>query len=266
MKTIARYIKIYFMVISQYVKTRMQYRADFFVGMLGVSALNLANVAILWLIFNTIPAIKGWTYNELLFFFGFFLLAHTPQQFFFDIFWYLSGQLRSGEFIRYYFKPLNMMFYFMSWHLDLKGFAHLGFGIAITVYAAGRLAIDWSVWTILLLAVNWVSASLIMISLVVGGMSSAFWIINSNSLTITISGVRDIAKYPLDIFNDLFRGIFTFIAPIGFIAFYPCQILLRPVSEVPAAAWASPAAGFLMFGIAYLIWKKGVSIWAGTGS
>jgi len=266
MNTIARYLKIYTMVVSQYVKSRMQYRADFIVGMFGMLASNLANVVILWLVFANIPSIKGWNYNELLFFYGFFILALTPQQLFFDMFWDLGHLLQTGDFIRYYFRPINMMFYFISWRLDIKGITQLLVGIAVTIYASIKIGIIWTLPMALLLFINWVSASLIMIALLVGGMSSAFWIINANSLTGTITSIRDFGRYPLDIFNKTFRIIFTFVAPIGFLAYYPTQIALRPASEIPAAAWFSPIIGFVMFFLAYQIWRKGINSYSGTGS
>ncbi len=266
MKTIAYYLKIYVMVVSQYVKSRMQYRADFFVGMIGMLAANLANVVILWLVFTNIPSIKGWNYNELLFFYGFYMLAQIPQQLFFDMFWDLGHLLQTGDFIRYYFRPVNMMFYFISWRLDIKGFTQLLVGIVVTIYASISIGIVWTIPMALLLFLNWVSASLIVISFVVGGMSSAFWIINANSLTGTIANIRDFGRYPLDIFNKTFRVIFTIAAPIGFLAYYPTQIALRPIAEIPVASWFSPIVGVIMFFLAYQIWRKGINSYSGTGS
>jgi ABC-2 type transport system permease protein len=178
----------------------------------------------------------------------------------------LSHQLQSGWFIKCYFRPLNMMFYYTSQYFDLKGLVMMVFGIVLLAVSGSRLRIAWSLPKILFLVANWASASLILISIIVGTMSSAFWIINANSLAGNIVTVRDFARYPLDIFNTAFRRIFTFAAPIGFIAFYPCQALLRPAAEVSPAAWFSPAVGLIMFGIAYQIWRKGVNSHSGTGS
>jgi ABC-2 type transport system permease protein len=265
-KELGRYLRIYFMIISQYIKTRLQYRVDFIVGAIGMIFANAANLAVIWLIFGSVPTVKGWTYDELLFMSGFFVMALTPQQLFFDVFWNLGWELQTGRFIRYYFRPLNMLFYFSSQSFDLKGLVQLAFGIGMVGYAAVRLPIAWSPARVLLLAVNWLSASLIMISILIGALSSSFWIINSNSLTGTIMTLREFGRYPLDIFSKAFRWIFTFIAPIGFLAFYPCQMLLKPWPQVSPAAWFSPVAGFLSFAIAVAIWRKGIKSYSGTGT
>ena len=136
----------------------------------------------------------------------------------------------------------------------------------IMVYAGSHLAIDWSVFTVLLLIVNWIPASLINIGLIVIIMSTAFWIINAMSLLETVFTIRDYARYPMDIFSRAFRVFFAFILPISYLSFYPCTILLRPPAEVPLAAWFTPLVGGLLFLISYRIWRKGVNKYEGTGS
>jgi ABC-2 type transport system permease protein len=266
MRKLSHYIKIYFMITSQFIKARMQYQADFWVGIIGVFMSNILNVLVLWLIFRSIPTLAGWNYYELLFFSGFFLLALTPQHFFFDHVWGLSHELQTGNFIKYYFRPLNMMFYFMSQQFDLKGFGQLGFGLVLIFYASSHLAVQWDLLKFVYFLITWFSASLIMIAIVVVGASAGFWIINTNSLMVLLCSIRDFSKYPLSIFNGIFRFAFTFVFPIGFIAFYPTQLLLKPAAEISPVAYFSPLVGILLFALAYALWAKGINSYSGTGT
>jgi len=77
------YIKIYFMIASQDIKSKMQYRTDFFISIFGMLAINVAGVASFWILFNSIPTLNGWSYYELIFMYSFSLLAFTPLQLFF---------------------------------------------------------------------------------------------------------------------------------------------------------------------------------------
>ena len=144
----------------------------------------------------------------------------------------------------------------------------VGFIIALIliIIAGTQLAVQWTIWTILLLIVNLISSALIIISILVGGMSTSFWIINPGWLPVTLSEIRDVSQYPLNIYNKAFRVIFTFFIPIGFICFYPCLPLLRPISEVPLASWFSPFVGIILFLFVYQLWKKGINHYSGTGS
>jgi ABC-2 type transport system permease protein len=96
--------------------------------------------------------------------------------------------------------------------------------------------------------------------------STGFWLLDSSLpiLNFTLK-IRDYAPFPTSIFDGSFRFIFTFLVPIGFVAFYPAQVFLRPDSA-PLLAYASPVVGLAFFLIAYYIWEKGVQTYAGTGS
>jgi len=104
------YSRLYSMIVSQYIKGRMQYRADFIISSIGMGLMSLTGIFTLWVLFASIPNLAGWSFNELLFMYAFYLLATSPVQIFFDNIWRLRMHVQSGEFIKYYFRPLNMIF------------------------------------------------------------------------------------------------------------------------------------------------------------
>jgi ABC-2 type transport system permease protein len=65
--------------------------------------------------------------------------------------------------------------------------------------------------------------------------------------------------------SGAFRFAFTYIIPIGFVAFYPSQLFLRP-EEVSSLVYFSPIVGIGLFALTYWIWTKGVNSYTGTGS
>ncbi len=77
--------------------------------------------------------------------------------------------------------------------------------------------------------------------------------------------LREFAPYPMNIFDGVFRFAFTYVLPIGFIAFYPSQLFLHP-HEVSPLVYLSPVVGLGSFGLAYWIWMLGVNSYTGTGS
>jgi ABC-2 type transport system permease protein len=77
--------------------------------------------------------------------------------------------------------------------------------------------------------------------------------------------IRDFSPYPMTIFDGFFRFLFTYLVPIGFVAFYPAQLFLRP-DEVPLLTYLSPLMGIGFFALAYSVWSKGVNQYTGTGS
>ena len=265
LRTLGRYLRLYFLIESQYIKARMQYRADFVISSVGMVFTGLVTVLVFRVLFATIPNLAGWTFNEILFIYGFFALAVAPLQIFFDNIWFLRYKVQDGSFIKYYFRPLNMMFYFMSETIDLKGFTQLAIGIATLTYASVQLGLHWTPLRLLLLLAMLLSAALVAISFLTIAACSTFWIVNSYPVMALAHKIRDFAQYPMTVFDGFARFLFTYLVPIGFIAFYPAQLFLRP-EEVSLLVCLSPLVGVAFFALAYLVWHKGVNSYSGTGS
>ncbi len=265
MKTLKFYIKIYFMIMSQFIKARMQFRADFIMSSIGVVFENIIGVFTLWVLFKTIPSLEGWGYYELIFVYGYSQLAFIIGHLFFVHIWNLGYHLREGNFIKYYFRPLDTMFYYMADDFDVKGLNQFILGIVILVYSSIHLGLKWSPISLGLLIITLCGAALIIISLMIIAGSMGFWATDPTALISFALRLHSFAKYPVTIFNRFFKFMFTFILPIGFIAFYPSQIFLRPGAH-SNLAFISPFIGIVLFFIAYMIWNKGVNRYSGTGT
>jgi ABC-2 type transport system permease protein len=265
MLSLGEYIRLYFTIEAQYIKAQMQYRADFLISSVGMFFSSLATLSIFVVLFQSIPNLAGWSLMEMVFLYAFYMIAISPMQILFDNVWWLRYKVQSGEFVKYYFRPLNMMFYYMSERFDIKGLTQLAAGIVLLAYSSARLGLEWSAGKILMLLVAEFSAALVLIAIAVMAGASAFWIINSYPVLALAWKVREFAPYPITIFDGIFRFAFTFILPIGFIAFYPAQFFLRP-AEVSPLFFLTPVIGISLFALMYRMWVKGVNSYTGTGS
>jgi len=147
----------------------------------------------------------------------------------------------------------------------LKGLGQLVFGIGTLCFAWSKLQIPLTFLNVFLVIVAIISASLVMTGLMVIASASAFWIIYSTAVLNVFNKLKDFSSYPVTIFNNIFKFIFTFIIPISFVSYYPSQFFLRPDS-VSSLAIISPLMGIVFFTICYLIWIKGTKSYSGTGS
>jgi len=64
-----RYLKLYNKFLKQYIKTLMEYRADFLLGLIGFVLVQGVGIVFIGLVFNSIPTLKGWSFYEILFIF-----------------------------------------------------------------------------------------------------------------------------------------------------------------------------------------------------
>lgn len=264
-KCLSFYLHIYGKILAQDIKSKMSYRADFIISTIGMICTNIAGFVSFWILFRNFSSINGWSYHEMLFLYGFSLVSLTPVQCFFDNNWSLRINVYNGDFIKYYFRPINMFFYYQSEVFDIKGLGQLAFGIGTIAYSWNKIGIAVTPLAILKLVVFLITASLIMIALQNAAAATCFWIHNSFYVLDLVFKFKDYARYPITIFSPIFKFIFTFIMPIAFIAYYPSLVILRP-DEVPILSWISPFIGCAFFWLSYKFWMYGTSKYSGTGS
>lgn len=259
------YSRIYFKILAQALKSKMSYRADFIISMVGIVFTNIAGFFSFWVIFKNFPEICGWDYKEMLFLYGFSLIALTPVQCLFDNNWQLRGHVYSGDFIKYCFKPINIFFYFISEDFDTKGLGQLAFGVATLAYAWTALQIDFTFLVCVKLLIGLISASLFMIAILNISAAFCFYIIRAGFVMILMAKFKDFARYPITIFNGAFRIIFTFVIPIAFMAYYPSLEFIGGKEPV-FLTYFTPVYGIIFFYVSYKIWMLGAGKYSGTGS
>lgn len=253
------------MIISQDIKSKMQYRADFIISSLGMVITNIAGYISFWLIYQNFSSINGWSYYEIQFLYGFSLLAISPAQLLFDNLWNLSKHVNDGKFIAYCFRPINLFFYYVAETFDLKGISQVILGLLVLISSWSKLGIPVSVGNILLFLVVLLTSSLVMCAILTFASGTSFWFIQSHYIVMFFCQFKDYAKYPITIFNSVLRFLFSFIIPMGFIAYYPSLFFVH-TSEISIITYLSPLFGVAFFYLAYKFWMYGAKKYSGTGS
>lgn len=71
MKEIKRYLRLYRVLIRQFFKVILQSKVDFLMGLFGFFFTQIMGIAFLYLVFQQIPTLQGWTFDKLVFIYGF---------------------------------------------------------------------------------------------------------------------------------------------------------------------------------------------------
>ena len=254
------------MLAAQYLKQRMQFRADFFFEIFGIMIVKLVELLAFWVIFHSITELGGWNFYEMLFLYGFSLLAMSPQQLLLDNGWSLSHKVVTGEFLKYCFRPVNLLFYFMSETVDVKGFSQCLLGLVFLVYSWVNLGIPVTFYNIVLLLVFMLGAVFICMGLLIFSCAFGFMGGATNAAMMLASDLKEYSRYPLTIFNTSLRVIFTIIIPIGFVAYYPASFFVKAEETIPFFVYFSPVIGFLFFWLTCKFWLYHARRYAGTGT
>ena len=80
MKHIKRALRLYRTFVVQHLKNLMEYKIDFLTGAVSFLFNQVINIMFLSIIFSQIPNLVGWSYEEIIFIYGFSHLhiSHNP--------------------------------------------------------------------------------------------------------------------------------------------------------------------------------------------
>lgn len=264
-------ITLYLRLIGACVRSQMQYRASFWIEMLGfllVTGLEFATITIVLLRFETVG---GWTLAEVALLYGLtscaFSLAEMAGRGFDAPF---ERMMVQGGFDGVLARPLGAFFQILSSEFQLRRLGRTAQALLVLGYAFSQLPIAWTADRALLLPVTILSGATIYLSLIVIGATLCFWTTKTPEvINVFTFGGEQMTSYPLSIYSGWLRAVFLFVVPVGF-ANYPAALYLLGRSEptgLPAwLAWCAPLAAALFLGAALALWRVGVGRYTSTGS
>lgn len=266
MKQLRRMFRMHRIFVSQELKRMMEYKGDFLVGIVGFLLVQLSTLLFLRIIFSNIPSLMGWTYEQILFVYGFSLVPKGIDHLLFDNLWSIGHfTVRKGDFDKYLTRPINTLFHVMVEKLQIDALGELLMGIALICITLPRLTIDWSVPRVLLTLLVIPFAVMIYVAIKTGTAAIAFWTKRSGNMTYMFYMVNDFAKYPIGIYNNFIKTVITYIIPFAFTAYYPAYYFLTGENPLFNIGLPMLIASVLMV-IAVLIWNKGINAYESAGS
>jgi len=137
-------LRLYFKFIGIAIRSRMQYRADFLFGIVGVLVLNFVNLSLIWIMVARFHSLAGWEYWEIVMLYGTFLLSHSVYA---VLFWHLStleDDILHGRFDQYLVRPCSPLLQFLGREINYMGVADILFAASAFILAYHNLGLDWS--------------------------------------------------------------------------------------------------------------------------
>lgn len=261
-----KYSKLYIKFVAQFLKVLMEYRADFFIGLAGCFVTQATGLAFLYIVFQKIPTLNGWTFNQMLFIYAFAQLPRGFDHLITDNLWLLSRRLIvTGEFDRYLLRPINPLFHLISEVFQTDALSEIIIGIVLLIYSVVKLNLSFSLIDGVLLLFATFCGTIIYASIKLFFSSFAFWIKFSQSILFVNYVLNDFSKYPISIYGKPIRIILTFIIPFAFTAFFPAGYFVGKVDMLTAFGGTFLAAGISFF-IAYTTWCMGIRIYESAGN
>jgi len=246
-------------------QTRLEYRMDLLLGLLGSFGWQAAGLASLWVVLHQQPgALAGWQPLEIGLIFGLTAMVQGTSELLFNHIWWTPVYVVRGQFDRLLCYPVPQLPFFLMTSPELHALGNIVGGAAL--FTASLLKLGLSPWALLGLPWWALCGSLIHTSLLVlagsvvlrvkGSAYQFFWLTNA---------VLQNSRYPLGVYPAWVQGVMLLAVPVATANFLPASALLgrQPLwlgILAPAAAAAAMAA------LAWWSWERAMQGYESSGS
>jgi ABC-2 type transport system permease protein len=261
-----RSISLYSHFFAQNLKALLEYRWDFWLGVIANAMQQASGLLFIGILFSRIPSLNGWNVNEVVFIYGFVSIPAGLCEVFLNGAWQIpSKYVWRGNLDYVLIRPVNDLLPILVDNVGLHGVGLVVFGTGVLAYASNALGLVWTVPSIVLAIVAIVSGTMIYgaINLITGTL--AFWATGIMPTMTLAHHLNEFSRYPLTWFPRLVQFFFTLILPFAFAGFFPAAFLVGKEGS-PVMALLTPVAALVLSLIAYVWWRYGVRHYQSTGS
>jgi ABC-2 type transport system permease protein len=264
--TLRRYLRLYRLFLAHNLKRLLHHRADLVIGMAGFLVLQASGIGMLYLVFARIPTIAGWTFDEVLFVYGFAQIPRGLDHLLTDNLWALADRIiDKGEFDRYLLVPVHPLFHLIAETIQPDALGEIALGGILVVVAGIRLGLEPTLPDALAFIFFVFLGTVLYASIKLFFASLAFWMKRSMSLLYLAYMFSNLARYPLDVYGTGFRRLLVYGLPFAFTATVPASFFLGRVSPGSALVGTMIAATASAT-LALIVFHRGIAAYEGTGS
>ena len=264
-------LRLYVRLLAVSIRSQLQYRTSFLLSSIGQFVTTGVEAVGVWALFERFGQLGDWTLAQVAVFYGVvniaFALADAIARGF-DLFG--SLYVKTGMFDRLLLRPRSTEVQLFGHEFTLHRVGRLAQGALMLVLATGLAAEPFGLlqWLLLLWAV--IGSVCLFVGLVILGATLCFWTVETLEIMNTLTyGGAETAQYPLSIYHPDFRRFFTYVVPLGCVAYFPVVAALGvddPLGTSRSFQVLAPLAGPLFLCLSIGVWRLGVRRYTSTGS
>lgn len=262
-------VALYFRLVRVAMQARLQYRADFLTGIIGVIVLNAVNLGLIGILVSRFRHLNGWTLWEMVFLYCLWLSGHSLFSLFFWHIRTLEDFLVQGTFDQFLMRPASPFVMFLGREVQYLGVADAIFAITGLSLAYRNLDLQWdgTQWFFFGLAI--LAGTIIETTIALMIACISFWTGRSRRANNFVMQFNMMVQhYPVDMFGYAFRIIVTGLIPVAFMNYYPALMLLGKLDPQSRWAWLgymSPLVALFMIILASAIWRLAIQHYSSSG-
>ncbi len=264
--------QLYTKLLQVQLRSQLNYRFNFVMEIIATMFLSLVTFGTLALVMLRFQNIAGWTLWELAFLYGLLESGFGFMDMVFSGFdpGNFGRQVRLGRLDQLMLRPVSLTVQVLGSEFLLRRIGRIVQGLAVFILALSNLHVQWTITRLALLPLVFTSLVCFFGGLFIAGSAITFWTLESIELVniLTYGGV-EMMSYPMTIYQDWLRSLFTYIIPAVFLVYYPSLYILGkpdPFGMPWYAPWLSPVVGGSVLAAGRAFWELGLRQYQSAGT
>ncbi|MBQ9267516.1 MAG: ABC-2 family transporter protein [Clostridia bacterium] len=257
---------LYLKSIWMDMKCELEYKLSFVFTMVASALSTLFTLLGTIILLRKFGSVDGWTISEVMLVTGIAVFGHVVTEMFGRGLDHFYKQVKSGLLDRILVRPRSITLQVLCSDFQASKIGRLLEAIVILIYGIATVNVEWSFYKILVLIMMVGGSAILFFSILLLKASFSFWTIEGMEfMNILSDGGRDLASYPISIYQKWFANIFTYVIPFGCVNYFPLLYLLGK-GNAPFWYGLTPLVTLLFLVISFGVWKVGLASYQSTGS
>ncbi|KAA8787207.1 ABC-2 type transport system permease protein [Paenibacillus sp. 4624] len=259
------YIGLIWEYLKNYMKTRLTYRADFWVEIISDLLFQATNLIFIFVVFRHTDNLGGWSEAEVLFVYGYFMVPYGIFSCFINLWGFSERYIVKGEMDRILTRPAHNLFQILLENVDPPSLVGSFIGLIIMIISGAEMGLVLEWWHIPALIILALSSVLIYAGIYTTLTSLSFYSDAPTGILPLMYNIQGYGRYPVTIYNRAIQVLLTWIIPFAFVGIYPAALFLDR-AEMHRMALLTPVMGLVFATIGLTLWNFGVKRYRGAGS
>ena len=222
MTKIKQNISIYLSMLACSIKSMMEYRVDFIVGIISQLLTQVVELIFIWIVFQNTESLADWTFDKLLLLYGITMLTIAIVDFLFDSIYDIGPKyIKDGDFDKLLLRPIHPLISVIGDTKTFTAFGYMAISLVLIISMLIKLQINITFMLIAKIIIFALSGALIIGAIMIAFSVTSFYTYKSNEIIWSVFRIYTFAQYPVEIYNKFIRILITFIFPFVFATYYP---------------------------------------------
>ena len=256
---------LYLQSLKMHFKSLLEYKSSFIIGFLSQFLVFFTYYFIIIALFDKFDNVKGFTLYEVLLTFAIIQFGYAFNEVFARGIDKFDRLIINGSFDLLLLRPQKILLQVLCSGINYRKLSRLLQAIIVLIIAIVNLNLDWNIYKIITLILMLISSIIIFLAIFLLMASYCFLTVQGLEVrNVFTDGGKNLAQYPIGIFNKYFVIIFTFIIPYAFVNYYPLLFILGRLEN--KILIFSPLVVLLYLFISFKTFKWGMKKYTSTGS